>query len=261
MPFLYETHLHTSQGSACGVTPGREHVAHYKALGYAGIFITDHFFGGNCAPDRALPWETWVNQFCAGYEDAKIAGDKQGLQVFFGLEQRFAGDEWLIYGLDKAYLLAHPDMPGWSRADWLRRVRAAGGCCVQAHPFRDRAYIDAIHISLGVDGAEAANSGNLPAFDVLAARYAAKFHLFMTAGSDLHREGQFADDTLMGVAFDKPLVDERDYALAVRTHRPHALRVPQGRCEGAAVPALGKPLVVYGRDGEMDKRLTLRDIL
>ncbi len=47
MSFLYETHLHTCQGSACGVTPGREYPKRFQDLGYDGIFVTDHFFQGN----------------------------------------------------------------------------------------------------------------------------------------------------------------------------------------------------------------------
>lgn len=41
--FRYETHLHTYEGSLCGVTPGSLYPQYYKDLGYDGIFITDHF--------------------------------------------------------------------------------------------------------------------------------------------------------------------------------------------------------------------------
>ena len=44
--YIYETHLHTSEGSACGVTTGAEAVRAYKKIGYSGIFVTDHFFNG-----------------------------------------------------------------------------------------------------------------------------------------------------------------------------------------------------------------------
>ena len=56
MPFLYETHMHTCQGSACGRATGREQARVYRDAGYTGIIITDHFFGGNTAVDRRLPW-------------------------------------------------------------------------------------------------------------------------------------------------------------------------------------------------------------
>ena len=39
--YKYETHLHTSETSVCGATPGADHVARFKKLGYAGIFVTE----------------------------------------------------------------------------------------------------------------------------------------------------------------------------------------------------------------------------
>ena len=104
MPFLYETHMHTCQGSACGRATGKEQARVYKEAGFTGIIITDHFFGGNTAVDRSLPWEERVDLFWKGYEDAKEEGDRIGLDVFFGLEQNIHFDEYLIYGLTKEYI-------------------------------------------------------------------------------------------------------------------------------------------------------------
>lgn len=42
--FGYETHLHTAEGSACASASGAEQARRYKALGYDGIIVTDHFF-------------------------------------------------------------------------------------------------------------------------------------------------------------------------------------------------------------------------
>ena len=70
MGYLYETHLHTAQASACGRSSGAEHVRYYQSLGYTGIFVTDHFFGGNTCVPRDLPWEERIDLFCRGYEDA-----------------------------------------------------------------------------------------------------------------------------------------------------------------------------------------------
>ena len=44
MSYLYETHLHTCQGSACGRSTGAEQARFYKEIGYAGIIVTDHTF-------------------------------------------------------------------------------------------------------------------------------------------------------------------------------------------------------------------------
>ena len=72
MAYIYETHMHTCQASACGRSPGRDYIQKYIDAGYAGIIITDHFYRGNCGVDRGLPWREFVNRFCSGYEDALI---------------------------------------------------------------------------------------------------------------------------------------------------------------------------------------------
>lgn len=115
--FKYETHLHTIESSRCGSTSAAEYPAYYKSLGYSGIFITDHFFNGNCRISNDLPWEDRVNMFCRSYELAKEAGDAIDFPVFFGWEANFDGDEFLIYGLDKKWLLGHPDIMSYSRAE------------------------------------------------------------------------------------------------------------------------------------------------
>ena len=81
--YRYETHLHTCQSSRCGRSTGAEHARYYKELGYTGIIVTDHFFGGNTAASRKGPWERRVREFCAGYHDAREEGERIGLDVFF----------------------------------------------------------------------------------------------------------------------------------------------------------------------------------
>jgi hypothetical protein len=54
--YLYETHLHTAQVSGCASVPGQDYIKYYKDAGYTGIFVTDHFNGGECVVDRNLPW-------------------------------------------------------------------------------------------------------------------------------------------------------------------------------------------------------------
>ena len=226
--YRYETHLHTCQGSACGVSTGAEHARYYKTQGYQGIFITDHFFGGNTAVPRNLPWEERINWFCSGYEDALAEGKRIGLDVFFGWEQTFEGDDYLVYGLDKAFMLAHPEMERWTRQQQYEAVRAAGGCVIQAHPFRMRGYIHAIHLGdRFADGIEIANAANTPAQDVYALRYAKEKGLYTLAGSDNHlsREGS----TLYGVGLEAPLASCADWVQHIRNRAPHTLLCPPER--------------------------------
>jgi len=213
MSYLYEMHMHTSGGSACSRSTGAEQARMYKKLGYDGIFVTDHFFHGNTAVPRDLPWEERINRFCSGYEDAKAEGDRIGLQVFFGWEQNFAGDEYLIYGLDKQFMLAHPEMENWTRRQQLDVVHRHGGCVIQAHPFRDRDYIRKVLVCPNyADGIEVVNSGNLPWNDVCALRFAKENDLVCIAGSDNHSHlwAEENKSILSGIVLDHPLSSSQD---------------------------------------------------
>ena len=134
--YLYETHMHTSEGSACASNTGAEMARAYAQAGYTGIIITDHFVYGNTAVDRSLPWSEWVEKFCLGYEHAKEEGEKHGLQVFFGWESGYGGPEFLVYGLDKQWLLNHPEIKDATVEEQLQLVHAGGGILSQAHPYR-----------------------------------------------------------------------------------------------------------------------------
>ena len=228
MPFLYETHMHTCQGSACGRSTGREQARFYSDRGYTGIIVTDHFFGGNTAVDRNLPWEQRVDLFWRGYEEAREEGEKTGLDVFFGLEQNFAGDEYLVYGLTKEYMKAHPEMEHWTRRQQLEEVHRQGGCVIQAHPFRMRYYMNRIRVGmLFCDGIEAANAGNAPLQDARAYRLGTEKGLVMTAGSDNHFAE--ADSPLYGVELEKRLTSIYDYVNIIKQREKIGLHVPEGR--------------------------------
>lgn len=232
MAFLYETHMHTCQGSGCGVSTGAEHARAYKQLGYTGIIITDHFFRGNTAVPHRGPWKERINQFCSGYEDAYREGQRIGLDVFFGWEENFNGDEYLVYGLDKAFMLAHPEMEHWTRAQQLEEVHKAGGCVIQAHPFRDRGYIAAIRLGKQFcDGIEAANAGNHAYNDAAAWRYGQEYGFVMTSGSDNHN-AQIAlehPDSVTGVKLDKRLTCIEDWVKIILTRQPIGLNVEASR--------------------------------
>lgn len=228
MAFLYETHMHTCQGSACGTSTGKEHVRAYKDKGYTGIIITDHFFRGNCAVDRSLPWKKRIELYCSGYEDALIEGQKIGLDVFFGIEENHHGDEYLIYGLDKKFLLDHPEMEHWTRKQQYEEVHKAGGCVVQAHPFRFRGYyMDKIRLGgRFIDGCEVANAGNNPWNDARALRWGREMGFSLTAGSDNHKS---PNDNLYGVVLEERLTDIHDFVKVILEKKPIGLYVPEER--------------------------------
>ncbi len=94
--YKYETHMHTMEASACAHSGGADMADKYKAEGYTGIIVTDHFFNGNSSVPRNLPWEERVDLYCKGYENAKKRGDEIGLDVFFGFEYGDGGSDFLV---------------------------------------------------------------------------------------------------------------------------------------------------------------------
>ena len=239
MVYRYETHLHTRQGSACGVSTGAEQARFYRDLGYTGIFVTDHFTGGNTAVPRDLPWRERVDWFCSGYEDALAEGQKVGLDVFFAWEQNFEGDEYLVYGPDRAWLLAHPDVEHWTRRRQLEEIHRAGGAVIQAHPFRDRDYIK--YILLGrkyCDGIEVANTFNHRWNDACARRYAEIFDLPVIAGTDNHDWHRVEPGKSLGVATETRLVGPRDFARRILGREGYRPIIPEGWFD---VDAVGEP--------------------
>ena len=247
MGYRYETHLHTHFGSLCGVASGKDYIQPYLDAGYTGIFVTDHFFAGNCAVDQTLPWKEQVEWYCRGYEDAKEEGDKRGLQVFFGWEQNFSGDEYLIYGLDQAWLLEHPEVKRFTRAQQLQAVHAAGGCVVQAHPFRDRSYLRAICLSPDcMDAVEVCNAANRTPNNVHAYHYAKHLGLPMLGGSDIHSLKMF--DHISGIELPTPLTDEKDLARRVREHAPIAPIAPMQELAALPMEPFALPVIIRDRD-------------
>lgn len=220
-PYLYETHLHTKEASACAKSSAADMVRACKEAGYTGIFVTDHNWYGNTAIDRRMPWNDFVESFAKGYENAKLAGDREGLDVFFGWEAGYNGTEFLIYGLSKEWLLQTPEIKDASVEEQFALVRAAGGMVIHAHPFREEYYIPEVRLFPelvdGVEGINATHSSskslahNKKEFDERAVAYAAEHKLPMTAGSDIH-------STLLlggGMAFKRRLKDGRDFVKAV----------------------------------------------
>lgn len=219
MAYKYETHMHTAEGSACASATGAEMARAHKEAGYTGIFVTDHFFNGNCAIPADLAWEERVELFCSGYEHAKEEGDRIGLQVFFGFEFNTNGAEFLIYNLDKAWLLAHPDIDRMDTRKALALMHRDGAFVIQAHPFRERDYID--HIQLfprDIDGVEAVNAANKGEeghrMNERACLYAQMFDLPITAGSDSHHLRMLFGG---GVEIAAPIEKPMDYLEAIRS--------------------------------------------
>jgi len=186
--YLYETHLHTYPASACATNTPEEMVRYYKQKNYAGVIITDHFFNGNSGCRKDIPWSEKVAFFIAAFLRAKNEGRKYGLDVFFGLEYSFRGTDFLVYGLDEAFLLNNPGFDNLGMVEFSAAVRGACGYLAQAHPFRDEWWIanpEPVSPSL-IDGIEVYNATMSNEVNNLALQYAEKHGLAKQSGSDAH---------------------------------------------------------------------------
>ena len=247
--FYYELHLHTNVGSACGIAEPEDYISYYKENGYSGIFVTDHFFYGNTAIDRGLEWKEHIKLFCDGYYRAKAEGDKQGLSVFFGFEQKFKDgtDEYIVLGLTPEWLAEHPEIKAMDRRTFFEFVRAEGAYVIQAHPYRARDYIKDIRLSLDlVDGIEVFNSANTPESCRQAYEYAKNLGLPMVGGSDIH--SLTSGRMLSGIALKKPAQSSADIIEAIKGREAEIL--PKGVMDGIIDLPLEAPVLkVFVVDG------------
>ena len=213
--YRYETHLHTSEGSACSNSTASEMARKYKDEGYTGIIVTDHFFNGNTCIDLSLPWEKKVHEYCKGYEHARETGAKIGLDVFFGVEYGNGASDFLVYGIDEKWLTENNDIMEMEPTVFLEYVRSCGAKVFQAHPFREAPYIrGTIHCPLFVDGIEIYNASHRdPRFNERAKIYAEWYGLPVTGGSDSHNTtDRFYPG---GVLSPRKFTSALDYAEAV----------------------------------------------
>ena len=229
-PYLYETHMHTSEGSKCGQCPAAEMVRAYKEAGYAGVMVTDHNWGGNTAVDRNLPWTEWIDKFFMGYHNAKAEGDRLGFPVFLGYEATQGhGHDFLIYGFTLDWMKQHPELKTAWVPEQLELIHSVGGLVVQAHPYREADYVDEVlTFEQYVDGIEMFNAAHCSVrsdgndrsiWNEKAVALANANNLPGTAGSDQHNTKLMGG----GTAFPTPLKDIQDYIRRIKNNEDHVL--------------------------------------
>ncbi len=223
--YLYETHLHTSDGSLCGHISAVEQVRLYHALGYTGITVTDHFFSnGSCKVPSELSWEERVDHYYDPWKLASAEGEKLGMQVFFGIEHSYHGNDFLVYGLTRDWMVAHPNFHTLPLIDFLRLVRSAGAIVFHAHPYRRANYIDMIRLLPDeVDGVEVFNACRPDMDNELARIYADAYGLAHIAGSDNHRGKQ---PRYGAVSSPRRFTDAMDMARAILAGETEVVCIP-----------------------------------
>lgn len=182
MEYLYETHCHSAGGSKCAHSTTSELVRAYHVAGYTGLVLTDHFVLGNTAVDRTLPWVEQMNRYYDAYLEGKTAAQELDFDLIFGIEHACDGAEFLCYGIDLDFLLAHPEIPQLSLDDFVTLARDYGAVVVQAHPFRWTPAGTPLRQDL-LDGIEVYNAANNSGANAAAQACAAGI---CTSGGDIH---------------------------------------------------------------------------
>ena len=213
--YKYETHLHTSPVSKCAIASVRESLEFYKSLGYDGVFITNHFIQGNMTKPEGASYEELVEFYFTDYEAGAEMADEIGIKVFCGVEISHGGTDFLVFGLDKAWFLAHPEILEMKFSDELRFMQDAGAFIAQAHPFREAGYID--HIRLFprcIEAVEIINASMKEQTNALGKIYCESYDLIPIAGSDNHVGKDKA--LLAGVCTQRPIESVFDFVSMAR---------------------------------------------
>lgn len=215
--YLYETHLHTYPVSRCARAGVRDTVEYYKSIGYDGIFLTNHFLGGNINIDPTLPYEERVEFYFSDLDEAVAVGEEIGISVFCGVELSYLGTDFLVYGLNKAWFLMHPEIMMMKKTDELTLMAEEGALIIQAHPFREARYID--HIRLfprHIHGVEIFNACRSEFENSMAEHMASSYGLLPFSGSDNHSGA--AQTRLGGMASEERILSVYDFCRRVKNN-------------------------------------------
>ena len=126
------------------------------------------------------------------------------------MELSCQGSDFLVYGLDKEWYLAHPEIMGFKQSDKLTFLMNENALVVHAHPFREASYID--HIRLfprGIHAVEIINGCQPEFVNHMAEIYAKEYGFKVTAGSDNHVADRI--HVLAGIETDEPIECVQDY--------------------------------------------------
>lgn len=218
--YRYETHMHTLPVSRCARQSVRDNLEFYRSLGYDGVFITNHFLDGNINIDKALPYEEKVEFYFSDYYEALEIGKEIGIKVFLGVEISYRGTDFLIFGLDKDWFLAHPEIMDMKKSEELPFLASHGALVIQAHPYRQDKHID--HIRLFphcIEGVETINACRTELENRMADIFADAYGFVKTAGTDNHISSKITH--LAGMESETPLLDEADFIRRVRNREMH----------------------------------------
>lgn len=226
MKYKYQMHTHTAPCSACAAMTPNELIKSLHSGGYSGCVITNHFYNGNSGINRNLPCIDFIKQYENDYYECKKAAEQYGLSVLFGIEEQlFDGLEILCYGITPHFLYKNQNLlSNHSAKAWYNALKDFGAVCVQAHPFRDRAYITNPRILPleYIDGIEVFNYSNKPGENIKAANFASDNpNLILVSGADAHT-GDIV--CCAGIESDIKINDEKTLAYVLKSKQYKLLK-------------------------------------
>lgn len=223
MKFKYETHLHSSPVSRCAKANIEESLKYYKKLGYDGVFLTNHFIGGNFRDDSLNTDVEKVDFYLSDYFTGLKIAREIGIKLFFGVEMSFNHHtDFLVYGLSPEWYWEHLEvinMPFPQRLDYLKMH---GAFIVHAHPFRNSFHSDSYPLPISlfpkhVDAVEVRNACNSKELDDIALYYAKHYKLPFFAGSDNHSGEK--QKKLCGIITREPICEISDFLKILKEKR------------------------------------------
>lgn len=207
--YLYDTHIHTQESSACGYVEAAEVVNRYARNGYSGLVITDHLHPEYLSRiDTEHNWNKVMDHYLSGYHAAKTRGDEIGFDVILGAEMRFPenDNDYLVYGIDEQWLRSNPYVCCMSARAFYERFHNEV-LIIHAHPYRNGntvVFEDAVHGCELINVHPRHENHNELALE-LCRRHPAYYRL---AGSDAHENG---DESRAGVLLPQRVSDSFAY--------------------------------------------------
>jgi predicted metal-dependent phosphoesterase TrpH len=199
--FTIDLHVHTYPASACSSAPEGELIQEAKRIGLDAICFTDHNFVWDPERITALQKE---HQFL----------------ILRGNEITTNQGDMLVFGLDE-------DIKGIISIESLRKkVVAANGFMIAAHPFRGFLTFDAAHLGMTpqkamqnplfkqVDALEVLNGKVTPRENQFAHQVAAGLNLPATGGSDAHEVSEVGR---YATRFSRPIQNEAELVAALKS--------------------------------------------
>ncbi len=181
--FRLELHCHCAPVSCCASAQPEQVIELYRQAGYQGLVSTNHINGATFQNMKDSSWEEKVDYFLSGYDRLRqAAGDD--FDVLPGCEINVDNNDYLVFGITRAFLLQLGDPLKMHTKELSDKVRQAGLMIFQAHPFR---YGMMLTHEEWLDGMEVYNAHmGHDSHNFMAELWAERMHLPGISGSDFH---------------------------------------------------------------------------